>query len=496
MKKKLILLFLFLFLFPKNGFCVCSADPNQYTYTTFANAFPSPSAFVPTADIDEYSHLEGYVVGYNWQSLYIKYNCCVIVDYLGGYGSVDAMTSNTMTNAELYSSCQTGLLDYTILSARDTDSDGINDYSEICQLDGDYNNSSVEPEGGNIDEIVPAGADTDSDGIIDTIEDLIGTDKNVSTAMVSLDLTSTTMTSLNPTSEDYAIVLQTGDGSETSPYGYLVLDQWTMPPLEPFGEPYTYTLGDYGEVPEGVDFKLVHVTYSDGQPIYDYNNGDIVSYTATGSIGDNSNNDTWIIDDIEDLEYIGGGTILTEINEDAENNLDNESSSQDAWDSITNPFDGWGSFSPESSTQATVQIDPADIAAGINLSGAAIQTSGTISITEDEDSTLSNSIDDVTSSLSEFGSTSFVADDVLTSDSMNDAFGILSWIEDLYTIPSIGSQSTISINGFEYLDFQFPDLILDFDDYTVVPLIRNLFLFFFYLSCVWVFFRLTRYAWG
>lgn len=316
--------------------------------------------------------------------------------------------------------------------------------------------------------------DTDSDGISDDIEAQLGTDPNTANDMVSANFTNMHIDNYDPEAHDYVVgfTLENGD--------VFKLDEFTLDAMPAFGSPDSYTLGNYGEVPDGVDIMLYKM--EDDIPI-----PQIALTPPTTSTGSEV---VW--DEAELPTTYTGPTGSAGIGPDATEVTDNSETAAEIWDSMTTPVNG---MTLPQSTSADTQIDPKDIAQGVDLALNHPTTSTTASITSTEDSDVAGGFSGLSNSLTDFGGTNFDSNLALNKDGITGGLGVLSWVEDLYSIPSIGQVSSVTIGPFEFLSLTVPEITIDFD-IAIIPAVRALFLFFFYLSCVWVFFKLTRYAWG
>jgi hypothetical protein len=500
--KKIISFLLLLLLFPSvvyaSDSCGCSEASGDYD--SFSGLSYSSSMCSDYAD-------KVYLYYKNGGVYYRKLGCIISKYYGEELGYQTAMWSNSslsvMSKSQLQDAVNNHYLTYVDL-LDDYDSDGISDYSEIMQEDGDYQDSSVQPAAGEL-----SSPDTDGDGLSDYVEDVLGTDPTVVNASVSWDYSGTTIANYDPEDIRMGVVFLLDDGS------YVVVDDFIVSAMDPFGDPGYYTLGDYGEGYEDVDLILCEVEeLADDVLFYDTDNGTSLG-SATGSSGSNSSSAVGSSGGSSPtVSYTGGGDGVAENNEDAVETVDNSDTAGDAWDEELEVLDG--EVDLEDSTEADTQIDPKDVAKGIvlaedSLAEAITDSFNDVTYAEDPllidadsaesvDTDINSQFDDLGGILDGLGDTvgygvNWDSNDVLTSSEMDDAIGFISWVDDLYTVPTIGSQSSFTIDGWTYNGYQFNDIVIDFDK-PVVTLIRQLFLFFFYFSCIWIFFKLTRYAWG
>lgn len=347
-------------------------------------------------------------------------------------------------------------------TTKDSDSDGQSDYDEV-NCNGDLYDPNVQGV---------CGDDIDSDGIPNVVEILIGTDPEVPTDFVSGDFSTYSIENQEPTDQAFAIVVQLTDGT------FIELDYFELDAMQPFANPDVYTLGDYGDIPDSVDISLARVVTIDEIRFY-YpfetlaNNDDIVGDSPFFTVSELVNAPT---------SSVTVGTGINVINE-----LDNNDTAVESWLNLMNVLDGVPTLSVPTVAEGVAQ--------GIVLVGESITPSEIPGINEIEDSVIKTALEGATTALNDFGNTDFTEGEVLTNTGRGAVLDSISWVNSLYQVPSINKQSLFVVQGWTFAGLDFPDMELDFD-YPIVPVIRMLFLFFFYLSCVWIFFKLTRYGWG
>jgi len=349
----------------------------------------------------------------------------------------------------------------------DNDSDGFTNCEEINCLSNLFLNTST-----------CNGTDTDLDTIPDELETLIGTNPNAVTNFVSGDYTNTSFANYDPTEWTGAVVIELTDGSKH------IIDEFTLEGMTAFGNPDVYTLGDYGDIPEGANIKLYKVVYNDGVPTFSK------ARTITASGNNSDPNEIWTKPP-PIQEYVGGSG-SDGIGANVVTQKSNSANALDNWEEFLEALQG---LNLSASTSATAQIDPVDIAQGVKLALDSVNQTELPSVIETEDQGVTSEMSSAEETMTGFGGTDFTEGQVITSGSTNAAIDSLSWVDNLYQIPEIGTLSSVTIEGYTFMGKEFPEMVVDFD-LPIVSVIRIAFLFFYYLSCVWIFFKLTRYGWG
>lgn len=129
----------------------------------------------------------------------------------------------------------------------DTDGDGHPDWEEWV-ADTDSNDPDSHPEDPPPPPVDPP-TDTDGDGLPDALETMLGTDPNESTPMKRWDHSAHLVTNDTPVSQKYEVRLETIDG-------FITLDSFEI------GPGGSYTLSDYGFLPDGAVLNLVKLAAS------------------------------------------------------------------------------------------------------------------------------------------------------------------------------------------------------------------------------------------
>jgi len=375
----------------------------------------------------------------------------------------------------------------------DTDSDGASDFCEItngtmyymCQS-GNIGNCAPTPTPMPTATPTPTPtptpgpeADNDSDGLSNGVEELFGTNPDVADSSVSGNYTTVHVDNYDPVPHSYVVAIPLTDDS------YYILEDFTLPAMTPFGSPSSYTLADYGDLPDAVTPHLYEYVMFDGVPVYT----DISPLSNAGTASGPNMDFTQTTLPTPSPAVPGE----TGIGQNATNSQNNSATAPQAWNNASRP-----SVPLPTPAVSPSPLDPKDIAQGVDLALNHVAVSSESDISEQADSELDVQLNPLQSSAGGIGATNYSAGDVPSStpiSGVTGSSGILHSLQSLISTPSFGQQCSLSITSFSFFGLNIPATDLNFD-YAIIPIVRSIELWVFYWQCFFVFLKLTRWAFG